>query len=63
VNGEEDAQQIFERRNLWVEGDLDHFSVSGATCAHLFIRRVGLPSTCVARLDMRDALQLIIHRF
>src|SRR5439155_11013533 len=62
VNREEDVEQVVERYDGGVEGDLDDLGVARGAGADFLVRRVRDAPAGVARLHLLDALQILEGR-
>src|SRR5207245_8326935 len=63
VNREERVQELVERHDGGIEGDLHDLGMAGGAGAHVLVRRVGHVAPRVARLHLLDALQLLKRGF
>ena len=62
MDGEEDSQDLGERDESRIEGDLHDFRVSRRVRAHHLVGRIAHVAARIADLDLLHAAKLLEHR-
>ena len=62
VGAQEHVEQVGERNDVGIEGDLDRFGMAGPAAADLLVGGIGLVAADVPALDVLNADDVVHHR-